>query len=221
MVFICLSSLSLLVSMTGLFILLFASFASDESETPKDGFINRQARKIRIHKEAAPPEPEEAKAPNPKFIMLLQTIIIGEMVGLFFLTLTHHPLKYSILFYNAAILLTASLGCSGLTLLNVWLSKKTHIEFRVIVQAVTLVVSIVLAKLSFREEVGVSRGYFDTPMYFFFFTVVVALATMLFNVIRRKEREKIELDFSRYLILVIVVGLAIGTGLYVTSRWFF
>ncbi len=221
MVFICLSSLSLLVSMTGLFIMLFASFASDESDTPKSGFVNRQARKIRVHQEPANPEPEETKAPNPKFIMLLQTIIIGEFVGLFFLTLTHHPLKYSILFYNAVVLLIASLGCSGLTLLNVWLSRKTHIEFRIIVQAITLVTAIVLAKLSFRETVEVARGYFDTPMYFFFATVVVALATMLYNVIGRKDKEKIELVFSKYLILVIGVGLVIGTGLYFTSRWFF
>jgi len=221
MVFICLSSLSLLVSMTGLFILLFASFSSNESDSPQHGFVSRQARKIRIHEANPTPTPEESKAPNPKFIMLLETIIIGELVGLFFLTLTHHPLKYSILFYNAIVLLIASLGCSGLTLLNVWLSRKTHIEFRIIVQAATLVIAIVLVKLSMREETELSRGYFDAPMYVYFASVVVALATMLYNVIQRKEKEKIEPDLSKYLLLVIGVGLFIGTGLYITSRWFF
>jgi F0F1-type ATP synthase assembly protein I len=215
-----LSGLSLLVSMIGLYILPFASFATKDDQQQKD-FINKASRKIRIHKENKEPEKSESKKPSPQFMLLLQTIIIGELVGLFFLTLTDNPTKYRILFFNSVILLIASLGCSGLTLFNVWLKKKTNIQFRVILQVITLVLGIFLMKLSFREEVPVSRGYFDAPMYFYYGTVVVALGTMLINVISGNKTEKTEFNFNNYLILVIVVGLVIGTGLLITSSIIF
>ncbi len=51
MVFICLSSFSLLVSMIGLYILLFASFSSKDDQELQKGFINKESRKIRVRKE--------------------------------------------------------------------------------------------------------------------------------------------------------------------------
>jgi len=211
------SGLSLLVSMIGLYILLFASFAPKDDQQAAKDFINQTARKIRIRKENKEPEKTDPKKPSPQFMLLLQTIIIGELVGLFFLTLTDNPTKYKILFFNAAILLIASLGCSGLTLFNVWLKKKTNIQFRVILQVITLVLGIFLMNLSFQEKVTVARGYFDMPMYFYYGSVVVALGTMLFNVIYGNKTEKVEFNFSNYLLLVIIAGLVIGTGLLITS----
>lgn len=216
-----LSGLSLLVSMIGLCILLFASFATRDDQLQGKGFVNKESRKIRIRKEDKEPEESKPKKPGSQFVLLLQTIIIGELVGLFFLTITANPAKYSILKFNAAILLIASLGCAGLTLLNVWLEKKTNIQFRVIIQLATLSLGIVLMKLSFRGEVAISRGYFDMPRYFYYGTVVVALGTMLLNVIFRDKTKKVEFNFSNYLILVIVSGLVIGTLLLITTSLIF
>ncbi len=221
MIFICLSSISLLVSMIGLAILLFASFASQDERQQLNGFIYKESRKIRLRRETNESEEPVKKKPGSQFILLLQTIIIGELVGLFFLTLTKHPIKFDLLFLNAAVLLVASLGCSGLTLFNVWLKKKTNIQYREIIQIVTLFLGILLMKLSITPEVVISRSYFDMPMYFYFGTVVIALATMLFKVIRGKKAEKTDFNFSNYLILVIISGLVIGTGLLITSATFF
>jgi hypothetical protein len=216
-----LSGLSLLVSMIGLYILLFASFATKDDQLQGKSFVNKESRKIRIRKENKEPEEAKPKKSSPQFVLLLQTIIIGELVGLFFLTITDNPAKYSILKFNAAILLIASLGCAGLTLLNVWLAKKTNIQFRVILQVATLTLGIFLMKLSFRGKVLISRGYFDTPMYFYYGTVVVALGTMLLNVIFGDKTKKVEFNFSNYLLLVIVSGLVIGTVLLVTTSLIF
>jgi len=217
MVFLCLSSLSLLVSMIGLFILLFASFATkDDQQLPK-GFINKESRKIRVPKETSESNEAEKKKSSPQFILLLQTIIIGEAVGLFFLTLTDNPMKFSFLFMNAGILWLASLGCSALTLFNVWLKKKTNIQFREILQVVTLLLGILLMKFSLTGEGVIPQGFFDAPMYFYYGTVVIALGTMLFKVIRGNKTEKAEFNFSNYLILIIVSGLVIGTGLLIIS----
>jgi hypothetical protein len=216
-----LSSLSLLVSMIGLIILLFASFASKDDQQLEKNFVNKESRKIRIRKENKEPEEDKPKMPSPRTVLLLQTIIIGELVGLFFLTITHNPAKYTILKFNAAILLIASLGCAGLTLLNVWLEKRTDIQFRVILQVSTLMLGIFLMKKSFVGEITISRGYFDVPMYFYYGTVVVALGTMLLNVIFGDKTKKAEFNFSNYLILVIASGLVIGTILLVTTSLIF
>lgn len=216
-----LSGFSLVVSMIGLYILLFASFATKDEQGQQKNFINKASRKIRIHKENDEPEQPSPKKPSPQFVLLLQTIIIGELVGLFFLTLTDNLMKFTILIINSAILLIASLGCSGLTLFNVWFKKRTNIQFRVIIQVATLILGIILMRLSFRDKVSISRGYFDTPMYFFYGTVVVALGTMLLNVIFGNKTKNIEFNFSNYLILVIVSGLVIGTGLLLTSSLVF
>ncbi len=221
MTFICLSSISLLVSMIGLFILLFASFASKDDQQQQHGFINKESRKIRVRKETNEPEETEKKKPGSQFVLLLQTIIIGELVGLFFLTLTNHPMKYSLLYLNGGILLVASLGCSGLTLCNVWLKKKTNIRFREILQVATLLLGIILMKQSVTIEAAFSRSYFDMPMYFYYGTVVIALVTMLLKVIRGKKAEKTDFNFSNYLILIIASGLLIGTMLLITSSIIF
>ena len=142
-----LSGLSLLVSMIGLYILLFASFASKDDQQLAKNFINKTSRKIRIRQENKEPAESKPKKPSPQFILVLQTIIIGESVGLFFLTLTGSQAKFTILTINAAILFLASFMCSGLTLLNVWLKKKTNIKFMVILQVINLVVGIILIKI--------------------------------------------------------------------------
>jgi len=211
------SSLSLLVSMIGLYILLFASFASKKDQKSAKDLINNTARKIRIRQENKEPEESKPKKPNPTFILLLQTIIIGELVGLFFLTLTGSQTKFTILTINAAVLFIASFLCSGLTLLNVWLKKKTNIQFRIILQAITLSVGIILIKFSIRDKAAFPVEMFIFPIYFFYGTVVIALATMLLNVIAGNKTKKEEYNVSNYLLFVIISGLIIGTGLLFAS----
>ena len=212
-----LSSLSLLVSMIGLYILLFASFASKDDQKLAKNFINKTSRKIRIRQENKEPEEAKPKKPSPQFILLLQTIIIGELVGLFFLSLTGNQTKFTILTINAAILFIASFMCSGLTLLNVWLKKKTNIQFRFILQVITLVIGIILIKFSIRDKAAFLIEMFIFPIYFFYGTVVIALGTMLLNVIVGNKTKKEEFNVSNYLIFVIISGLIIGSGLLFAS----
>ena len=212
-----LSGLSLLVSMIGLYILLFASFASKDDQQLAKNFINKTSRKIRIRQENKEPAESKPKKPSPQFILLLQTIIIGESVGLFFLTLTGSQAKFTILTINAAILFLASFMCSGLTLLNVWLKKKTNIQFRVILQVITLVVGIILIKFSILDKAAFPFGMFVFPIYFFYGTVVIALGTMLLKVIFGNKIKKEEFNVSNYLLFVIISGLIIGSGLLFAS----
>jgi len=203
--------------MIGLFILLFASFASKEDQQLQYGFINRESRKIRIRKENNKEEKTNRKKPNPEFLSLLETIIIGQLVALFFLLFTKNQMKFTILICNGIILITASFSCSVLTLVNVWLKKKTKIFFRTIIQVIALILGVFLMNLSGKGEAAIRGGYLVIGIYGYYITVVIALGTMLFNVIIGNKTKKVEFNFSNYLILVIVSGLIIGTGLLYTS----
>ncbi len=212
-----LSGLSLMVSMIGLFILLFASFASKEDQQLKNGFINKESRKIRFRKENGKVEKSNPKKPGPQFILTLQTIIIGQLVALFFLIFTKDQLKFTILTCNAIILISASFLCSILTLVNVWLKQKTNIFFRIILQIITLILGIALMQLSGKGEAVILGGYMVIGIYGYYITVVIALGTMLYNVVFGNKVNKLEFNFSNYLLIVIASGLIIGTGLLLTS----
>jgi len=213
------SGFSLLVSIIGLYILLFASFAIKEKQRDHKEFVNKETRKIRVHKENSEQNKDETKKPSPQFITLLQTIVIGQIVGLFFLILSHNQTKFSILTINAGLLLLASFGCSVLTLFNVWLKKKMNMTFRIILQIATLVLGIVLMKFSIRDREAIPGLFFIMPIYLYYGTVVVALFTMLLNVIFGNKMKKVKFNFSNYLILVIIAGLVIGTGLMFSSSF--
>ena len=212
-----LSGLSLLVSMIGLYILLFASFADKNGHQTSPGFINKATRKIRAHQNAKEDENSKPNKPSPQFITLLETIVIGELVGLFFFSLSQSPNKFKLLTVNAGLLLLASFGCSVLTLFNAWLKTKMNMSFRIIVQLVTLLVGILLMKYSIKDKEAVPSIVFIAPYYLYYGTVVVALLTMLYNVIFGNKMKRIEFNFSNYLILVIIAGLVIGTGLMISS----
>ena len=214
-----LGGFSLLVSMIGLYILLVASFATKDEQHEHKGFINKDTRKIRVHKENSAHKIDEAKKPSPQFITLLQTIVIGELVGLFFLILSQNQAKFSILTINAGLLLLASFGCSILTLLNVWFKKEMNMTFRIIIQIATLILGIILMKQSFRDKEAIPSLIFTMPIYLYYGTVVIALLTMLLNVIFGNKTKKMEFNFSNYLMLVIISGLVIGTGLMFTSSF--
>lgn len=216
-----LAAVCIIVSMIGLAILLFASFSQKEDLQAVNGFINKESRKIRWRKEPKEEEAAKATEPNPQFVLLLQTIILGELVGLFFLALSNDPLKFTILGINGSILLMASFFCSILALFNVWLKKKTNLGFRVIMQVVTLFLGIILMKFAIRDETPDAASYFDLARYSYYITVVVAIATMLINVIFGNKMIKDEFNFSNYLIFVIASGLLIGTGLFAVSLYIF
>jgi len=214
-----LSGFSLLVGMIGLYILLFVSFTTKDELQAKKAFMNKETRKIRVHQENSEHDKYKPKKPSPQFIMLLQTIIIGELVGLFFLILSHSQMRFTILIINAGLLLLASFGCSVLTLFNVWLKKKMNMISRTILQIATLILGIVLMKLSIKDKVAIPSLFFIMPIYLYYGTVVIALVTMLINVIFGNKMKKVEFNFSNYLLLVIVSGLVIGTGLMFSSSF--
>lgn len=209
---------SLIVAMIGLSILLFASFAPQADQPASDGFIIKGFRKIRARPEKEPEEKPKENQPNPKFILLVKTIIIGEAVGLFFLALTSNPTKFQILFVNSIILFGASFFCSVLTLFNVWLKKQTNIQFRIIVQVITLILGIILMNQAFKGIAITPDEYFLKIVYnSYYLTVVVAIITMLLNVISGNKSKTPEFNFSNYLLVVVVSGLVIGTFLYYLS----
>lgn len=216
-----LAAVCIIISMIGLAILLFASFSQKEDTQTINGFVNKESRKIRWRKEPKEDEGSNSGKPSPQFVLLLQTIIIGQFVGLFFLALSRDPLKFTCLAVNGSILLMASFFCSVLALFNVWLKKQTNLGFRIIIQVVTLILGIVLMKFAIREEMPDAASYFDMARYSYYTTVVVAIATMLINVIFGNKTIKAEFNFSNYLIFVIASGLLIGTGLLAVSSFLF
>ena len=216
-----LAAVCILVSMIGLAILLFASFNQKEDPQTINGFVNKASRKIRLRREPTEDETSKSGKPSPQFVLLLQTIIFGELVGLFFLALSRDPLKFTIVSINGSILLMASFFCSILALFNVWLKKKTNLVFRIIIQVVTLILGIILMKLAIREETTDAASYLDMARYSYYITVVIAIATMLINVIFGNKMIKTEFNFSNYLIFVIASGLLIGTGLLIVSSLVF
>ncbi len=216
-----LGGFSVLISLIGLYILLIFSFSPRKKKKNKGEFIQKSARKIRVH-HSQPSIQTLTKSHqiNPRVILLLETIVIGEVVGLFFLLLSNDPFKYKILAYNAAFLLIASFLCSVLTLLNAWFKKKTHIAFRVSLQAITLIVGIILFRLamsgkSVKESISIVKAgvYMQMAIYGYFITVVVAIVTMLYIALKGDTENNEELEFSNYLMLVIMSGLLIGSGL--------
>ncbi len=210
----------LLVSMIGLYILLFSSFSPKQKQTGTGDFIKKAARKIRIHKENSALKEVASEKPNPQFVLLLESIVIGELVGLFFLWLSHHPVKFRLLAFNAAFLLVASFLCSVLTLLNAWMRKKTHLIFRIMLQATTLIIGMILYHIATNQQTsGENLLYVDVSYYMrlavygYFITVVVAISTMLYIAIKGSPEKLQEFEFSEYLMLVIMSGLMIGSGL--------
>jgi len=212
-----LGGLCIVVSVIGLYLLLFSSFKSNDTPRMTRDIISKASRKIRMHREKKSDEAPDADKPNPQFILILQTIVVGEVVGLFFLWLTNDPLKYSVILFNGVMYLIASFLCSVLTLFNAWLKKKMHHIFRIVMQMVTLVIGIFLFNFSSAEDVVIPTDYITATYYAFYITVVVALFTMLFNVVRGNKDEPMEFNYNNYLLLVIVSGLVIGASLHLAK----
>ncbi|MDW7681388.1 MAG: hypothetical protein SCK70_12540 [bacterium] len=215
-----LGAFCLFVSMVGLYVLLFSSFSLFESEIKRSDFVQRASRKIRIRRDIKIPTEPVRQQPNPRFVLLVESILIGEVVGLFFLALSHNPIKFKFLAINAALLLLASFLCSVLTLFNAWFRKKTMLPFRIILQASTLIIGLIIFRISmgtqsFSDSVSIVRSayYMRTAVYAYYITVVVAIGTMLYVAIKGSPDKLKEFDFNNYLIMVIMSGLVIGSGL--------
>ena len=211
----------LIVSMIGLYILLFSSFSPRQKQQITGDFIKKAARKIRIPRDSKMVQGIKKNIPNPQFILLLESIVLGEVVGLFFLFLESNPLKFKILAINAAVLLIASFICSILTLFNAWLKRKTHLVFRIILQATTLTLGLIIYKFSMINKNSIggislikTSFYLKMAIYGYFITVVVAIGTMLYLAIKGNPEESTAFEFSNYLMLVIMSGLLIGSGLF-------
>ncbi len=222
-----LGAFCLAVSIIGLYIMLVFSFSPGQQHVRGD-FIVRAARKIRIHKDKVKTKIPNNNKTNPQFRLLLESIVFGQTVGWFFLWISTDELKFTVLAINAGLLLLASFGCSILTLLNTWLRKKTHILFRIILQASTLIIGLILMKFAIGGETGLgvfasvkTASYMVMAIYSYYTTVVVAIFTMLYVALKGSPEKIEEFEFSNYLLLVIMSGLLIGSGLLLiyTMRW--
>jgi len=212
-----LGGLSIGISIVGLYILLFSSFKCSDKQQITSGIIIKSSRKIRVHRENKTDEQQENSKPNPQFVLLLETIIIAELVGLFFLWLTDDHMKHTVLAINGATFLVASFLCSVLTLFNAWLKKKMHLLFRIILQLLTLIIGILLLIYSTDGKAEMPSDYMANAIDAFYITVVIALVTMLFNVMKGNNNKEIEFNYNNYLILVIASGLIIGSGLLIAT----
>lgn len=212
-----LGGLCIAVSVLGLYILLFSSFKSNEKNQITSNIIIKASRKIRVHHDKNDEENGQNSKANPQFVLLLQTIIIAELVGLFFLWLTKDPMKHSVFLFNGAACLVASFLCSVLTLINAWFKKKMHLLFRIILQVVTLIAGILLMQSSVAGRAEMPTDYVTNAYYAYFITVVVALLTMLFNVVIGNKNEEFEFNYNIYLLVVIASGLIIGSSLYLAK----
>ncbi len=209
-----LGGLCITVSVVGLYILLFSSFKTNEKNKNSG---NSASRKIRAHRENNDNNNTEDAKPNPKFILLLETIFIAEGAGLFFLWLTHDPMKFSVIAINGVAFLVASFLCSILTLINAWFKKKMHLVFRIILQLATLVTGILLLRFSTNGKAEMPTDYVTDAYFAFFITVVIALLTMLFNVVIGNKEEEVEFNYNIYLLVVIASGMIIGSSLYLAK----
>ena len=92
-----------------------------------------------------------------------------------------------------------------------------HLLFRIILQVVTLIAGILLMQSSAAGKAEMPTDYVTNAYYAYFVTVVVALLTMLFNVVTGNKDEEVDFNYNIYLLVVIASGLIIGSSLYLAK----
>lgn len=209
-----------LASVISLYILIFASFEKKEKKPQIPyHFIKRDSRYIKA-KPFENKSGEEKQGNNSRVVSLLSTVIIGQIVTLYFLFvfLNKDTIIRPILRMNALILLIASFICSILTILNAWLKKKMVISFRLLFQGYSLLMSMILIRLTIRKGVTIKAAVSaagiipDIIISMYFSSVIVALAMMLIDALYRKN-EHVDYDFNIYFRIVVLVGMIVGLGM--------
>lgn len=164
--------------------------------------------------------PEQEKIIQQKSTYFIISLIVSEFLGIFFLSLTG-SLKNFILTLNGFAFLIAACLWSVVTIVNAVRSEKINLITRLSIQFGTLVFAMVFIRLSIEipdmktleqlsSQICLVLQFFSV---FFFGTSVFAVILILWDAI------KLEIEFLRnYLIWVLVIGICVGTGLYIVSN---
>jgi hypothetical protein len=196
-----LALISLLTGTTALYIFLVKSFSpSDSSQKQRST--------------------EQEKIIQQKSTYFIISLIVSEFLGIFFLSLTG-SLKNMILTLNGFAFLIASCLWSVVMIVNAIRSEKVNLMSRLAIQFGTLVMALFFIRISIDipdlrtlEEIS-SRICLFLQFFsvFYFGTSVCAVILILWDAI------KLEIEYLRnYLIWVLIVGVSVGTGLYVISN---
>ena len=213
---------SIFANIVALYILIIASFEKKEKKNEINAkFVKRDSRTINVPRADEIPESPEKKT-NTRIVSLLCTVLIGQIVGVYFLLVFVGELKIvnTILRINGGFLLLASIICSILTLLNGWLKKKMVVLFRLIFQSYSFIVAIILSMCRVKFTGGIRTTVLKATFVpnlvsiIYISTVIVALVLMLWDGLYRKH-EKVDFDFNKYFRLVVLVGMIIGLGLII------
>lgn len=190
-----------IVGTSALYIFLIKSFSYSED--------NKKQRPIELE-----------KIIHQKTIYFIISLIVSEFLGIFFLLLTG-SLKNVIVTANGFAFLIASCLWSIVTMVNAVRSSKVNLTVRFAVQFATLFfalffirISIVIPDLQALEQISSRISLFlQFFAVFYFGTSVLAVILILWDAI------KLEIEFLRiYLVWVLLIGMTVGTGLYVISN---
>lgn len=167
------------------------------------------------------PKPVELeKIIHQKVIYFIISLIVCEFLGIFFLLLTG-SVKHDIVTYNGFAFLVASSLCSVITIVNAVQSNRVNFPFRLAVQFATLFFALLFIRISIEipdmqtlEQIsGKVSLFLQFFAVFYFATSVFAVILILWDAI------KLEIEFLRhYLIWVLIIGITVGTGLFVASN---
>ncbi|MCI0512021.1 hypothetical protein L0128_02255 [candidate division KSB1 bacterium] len=163
--------------------------------------------------------PEREKLIQQKTTYFIISLIVSEILGIFFLSLTG-SLKNSIITLNGFAFLVASCLCSIITIVNAVRLEKINLLVRVTTQFLTLFFALIFIRISIEipdlktlEQLsGRIALFLQFFAVFYFATSVSAVLLILWDAI------KIEIEYLRnYLVWVLVIGITVGTGLYIIS----
>lgn len=208
---------SIFASIIALFILIIASFRSSEKkQKKKTNYVKRSNRTIKVDYV----EESEPKGTNVRVASLLWTVVLGQVLGLFFaLVYVNDPLATrSLLRLNGFILISATLLCSVLTIVNGWFRVKMEVLFRLIFQGYSLLVGGFLLSgamgkhVSIKSAMEAAGGRLYAIIILFFLTAILALILMFVDVVYRRS-ENTKYDYNQYFRIVIFVSMSIGLGL--------
>lgn len=162
---------------------------------------------------------DQQRRNNLKLIYYIISLIVSELLGIFFLML-NGSLKNPILTYNGLAFLVASCFCSIITILKAVRYEQVNLFQRIVIQLVILGFAMLFIRISIVIPTGAAleqmAGKIVTSLQVFaviyFITGVFALLLMLWDAIQP------EIEYLKYYLLwVMLIGISVGTSLYIVS----
>ncbi|MBN2090567.1 hypothetical protein JW964_13225 [candidate division KSB1 bacterium] len=154
-----------------------------------------------------------------KLIYYIISLIVSELLGIFFLML-NGSVKSPILTYNGLAFLVASCICSVITILKAIRYEQVNLFQRIVIQLTILAFAMFFIRISIVIPTGAAleqvAGKIVASLQFFaviyFIIGVIALLLILWDAIQ----PEIEY-FKYYLFWVMLIGISVGTSLYIVS----